>query len=62
VQFFTRLMEQDNNGLPALFSTHPASQERVAELTPQARSGQRFPPALTDKEWTALQEICAPPS
>ncbi|MDH5526672.1 MAG: M48 family metallopeptidase [Nitrospirota bacterium] len=62
VQFFTRLMAQEPLALPALFSTHPPSEQRVADLTARTRDTQRFPPALTDKEWTALKDICASPS
>jgi predicted Zn-dependent protease len=55
--FFARMAERhgDNDGLSEYMSTHPSSTSRAEAIRAQTRGSG---PAMTDAEWTALQNIC----
>ena len=55
--FFQRMRkaEGDEGGLPALLSTHPVHEERIAVIRANARG---TGPALSSEEWEALRNIC----
>ncbi|MGB0749890.1 MAG: M48 family metallopeptidase [Magnetospiraceae bacterium] len=58
VDFFRRLhaLEEEQGGaLPALFSTHPSTEDRLARLADLKPTGG---PAMAPDQWRALQHIC----
>ncbi len=56
IDFFERL-EKDGPNIPAILSTHPANEDRVAMLKTEGPAKTR--PALSAADWAILQSACS---
>lgn len=61
-EMFDRMLERhgDAEGVSAHFLSHPKMAERVAAAHAATPAGFKETPVLTDEEWQALRNICAP--
>ncbi|MEL7172989.1 MAG: M48 family metallopeptidase, partial [Pseudomonadota bacterium] len=59
--FFLRLREEygDTSAVMAYFASHPSHKERADRAAGADTVGNTFEPVLSDRDWVALQNICA---
>ncbi|MEM6354913.1 MAG: M48 family metallopeptidase [Pseudomonadota bacterium] len=60
-QFFLRLRAEygESSAVMSYFSTHPSHTARAERAAAADTVGETFTPALSDRDWVALQNICA---